>query len=71
MKLLNLKNLQCPNSLIKLKNAICKINKDELLMIITLDKMAYIDFKVYLDSINSTILEYKIKDNNHIFLIKK
>ena len=71
MKLINLKNLQCPNSLIELKNIICKINKDELLMIITLDKMAYIDFKVYLDYINSTILKYEIKDDNHIFLIRK
>lgn len=71
MKILDLKNLQCPMPILKTKQALQAMNENDEIQVITTDPHSEVDFKVFLSKTNNELLKYWKEDNRYFFIIKK
>ncbi|GAA5102893.1 sulfurtransferase TusA family protein [Wohlfahrtiimonas larvae] len=71
MKILDLKDLQCPMPILKTKQALQKMQSGDEIQVITTDPHSEIDFKAFLSKTSDELLKFWIENNQYFFLIKK
>ncbi|QJC33529.1 hypothetical protein GJT93_00145 [Enterobacteriaceae endosymbiont of Donacia provostii] len=68
---LDIRGLQCPNTIIMIKKNLLKIKKKEILAIITNDKIVNIDIKNFCYFMKFCIIKKRISKIPYFFLIQK
>ena len=71
MEVLDLKNLQCPMPILKIKQALQKMSTGDEIQVITTDPHSEIDFKAFLSKTSNELLKFWIEDNQFFFVIRK
>ncbi|QJC35121.1 sulfurtransferase TusA [Enterobacteriaceae endosymbiont of Donacia proxima] len=68
---LDIRGIQCPNTIIMIKKKLLKIKKKETLIIITNDKIVNIDIKNFCYFMKFNIIKKKTNKIPYYFLIQK
>jgi tRNA 2-thiouridine synthesizing protein A len=69
--ILDATGLRCPMPLLKLKQALNKLDSGDVIKIITTDSGSVKDFQSYINLTSHTLLELKQVSSQYLFWIKK